>query len=742
MACMKLCIGLGFCLCFSWALRAQPGSLYPIQRIDNVVLDGKVDEPGWEVIEPVPLVQYEPAYGEPPTERTEIRFAHDDDFFYASIRAYDSDPSGIRANTLYRDRLSGSDHFELVIDTYNDNETGYIFTTSPAGIRHDAAIANDASGGTIMGGGWLNRDFNTFWDVEVTVTEEGWFAEIRIPFASLRFQEQDGRVIMGLTAQRKIARKSERLVFPDIGPIADWAFLRPSLAQKIVMEGVHSRKRVYLTPFVLGGINNRNELNEDHSAYRANKDFYSQVGGDIKYSLTNHLTLDATINMDFAQAEADDQMVNLTRFSLFYPEKRQFFQERAGIFDFRTGGLSRLFYSRTIGLTDDGQPVNILGGLRLVGRESGWDIGLMNLQTASSEALPSENFGVLRLRRRVFNAFSYAGGMVTTRTDFQGNYNAGYGLDGIVRVSGYDYLTVQWAQTFDNHQKEYPSFNLINSGQLAVELLRRKREGLGFDLGTIWSGPYYNPGVGFVQRRDYWFGKSDISYTWLLKPGAPFIWHTALFGGFLYRRNFDGAIESAAVGPAWNFSSRTTSSGGITVKKHHENVLEDFYLSPDAVVPSGSYSFYQAAANYNMRYERLLRTGVLIEGGTFYDGWNLTLGLTPTWYISKHLELTAEYLYNRVRFDERGQQFDAHITRLRIGTALDTKLSTNAFIQYNSTIDQISANIRFRYNFREGNDLWIVFNEGIHTDRYRMSPELPVTDSWAVMVKYTHTFQF
>jgi hypothetical protein len=245
-----------------------------------------------------------------------------------------------------------------------------------------------------------------------------------------------------------------------------------------------------------------------------------------------------------------------------------------------------------------------------------------------------------------------------------------------------------------------------------------------------------------VQRRDYWYGKSDLSYTWLLKPGAPFIWHTALFGGFLYRRNLDGAIESAAIGPAWNFSSRTTSSGGIDVKMVYENIPKDFYLSPDAWIPVGSYRFYQAAVNYNMRYERLLRTGILLEGGTFYDGWKLTLGLTPTWYVSKHLEFTAEYFYNRVRFDERGQQFNAHITRLRIGTALNTKLSTNAFIQYNSTIAQISANIRFRYNFREGNDLWIVFNDGLNTDRYRLTPELPLNDNWALLIKYTYTFQF
>jgi len=175
--------------------QAQFDSLFVIPRIDGIIFDGKVDEPVWNSIPPVPMVQYEPNAGVPPTEKTEIRFAYDDQYFYGSIRAYDSDPNGVRATSLYRDRIRGSDHFEIVLDTYNDNENAYIFTTTPTGLRHDAAISNDATGGTISSGSWLNRDFNTYWDAESNVTEEGWFAEIRIPFSSLRFQQVDGKVI-------------------------------------------------------------------------------------------------------------------------------------------------------------------------------------------------------------------------------------------------------------------------------------------------------------------------------------------------------------------------------------------------------------------------------------------------------------------------------------------------------------------------------------------------------------------
>ena len=330
----------------------------PIAHIQNVQLDGKVDEPDWDAIAPLPLVQYEPMAGAPPTERTEIRLADDDKYFYVSMRAFDNDPNGIRATSLYRDQIAGSDHLEVLLDTYNDNQTGYIFTTTPTGIRNDAEVANDAIVSTVLQGRPFNRDFNTFWDAESTVDELGWYAEIRIPFTSLRFQEIQGEVTMGITVQRKV-------VFPAVPPITNWAFLRPSLAKKIVFTGISPNKTLYVTPYVLGGLVRNFMLNEASNNYDEHTDSQLDIGGDIKFSITNNLTADFTINTDFAQAEADDQFVNLTRFSLFFPEKRQFFQERSAVFDFRTGGISRLFFSRRIGLTNGGDQVPIYGGVRL-----------------------------------------------------------------------------------------------------------------------------------------------------------------------------------------------------------------------------------------------------------------------------------------------------------------------------------------------------------------------------------------
>ncbi len=723
------------------AVWAQGSGLLVLPHLDGPIqLDGLSNEPAWDAVQPWIPTQYEPDNGAPATERTEFLVAYDDNYIYLALRGYDRDSTGIRANTLYRDRLSGDDHFEILLDTFNDNETGVLFTTTPAGIRKDAAIANDASGGGIASGQWINGDFNTYWDVETVVNGQGWFAEMRVPFSSLRFQAVDGRVTMGIILQRKVARKTERLVFPPVPSIADWAFLKPSLAQKIVLEGIHPSEPIYVTPYGLSGIGQSFRLNDPETAYVREDDFKGEAGVDLKYGLTNNLTLDVTVNTDFAQAEADDQQVNLTRFSLFYPEKRQFFQERAGIFDFRTGGLSRLFHSRRVGLTDAGQPVRILGGARMVGRMGTWDVGFFDMQTAESETLPSENFGVLRLRRQVFNPYSYAGAMVTSRVGTDGSYNFAYGLDGVVRLGGDDYLTLQWAQTFDQELIADDNLGLVNSGRFTAEIERRRRRGLGYSAVVAWAGADYDPGIGFTQRNDFTMLDDAISYTWLPGRASPLIWHTVGLSGFAFVRNGDQSIESAEVGPQWEFAAKSGSGGSLEFKVLYEDLVGPFALSDSAVVPAGSYTFFRAGASWHISHTQLFQLRPRVEAGTFYDGWQATFGVSPVWYVSRHLELSGSYTYNRIRFPDRDQSFDAHLARLRIGTAFNTEISTNAFIQFNSAAHALSANVRFRYNVREGNDLWIVYNEGINTDRDRLEPTLPFTSARTVLVKYTYTF--
>ena len=400
--------GLGF------ARQEGPADAAPlaIPRINGpVTLDGFSDEAAWDDIPPLPLVMHQPNFGSPPSERTEILLGYDDENLYAAGRMYDREPHAIRAPSKKRDQIgAANDWLGVILDTFNDNENALAFFTSPTGLRTDMAIFNDARGDFPANVSW-----NTFWDVATQRNGEGWFTEMRIPLSSLRFQSTEGRVVMGLVLWRVIARNFEFDTFPPIdSKWGFWGTLRPSLARKIVFEGLDARKPFYVAPYLLGGGERVFSLNEAESAYSRDDQPTYEAGLDVKYGLTSNLTFDLTVNTDFAQVELDDQQINLTRFSLFFPEKRIFFQERSSIFDFGFGESNRLFHSRRIGI-HEGSPVRIYGGARLVGRLGAWDVGMLDMQTAPFEDLSSENFGVFRTRRQVLNPYSYVGGIVTSK---------------------------------------------------------------------------------------------------------------------------------------------------------------------------------------------------------------------------------------------------------------------------------------------------------------------------------------
>lgn len=328
------------------SVEAARGVPMPIPRLSSKIqLDGIVNEPAWDAVQPLKMFMHSPGFLAPITERTDVKIAHDDRYLYMAGRLYDSDAAQIRTNTFYRDAYSGDDLLAVVIDSYNDYETAVWFVTNPAGARNDRTVSNDA---VFSGGGMpMNSDWNSHWDVATSQNDEGWFAEFRIPFSTLGFQVRGDEVTMGVIVYRFIARKNERQTFPAIDP--KWgglAFAKPSQAQRIVLRQVRQSKPLYVTPYVLAGARRTAELNEPAppsgpASWRTSAREWSDFGGDLRYSPTSNLALDLTVNTDFAQVEADDQQINLTRFPLFFPEKRQFFQERASTFQFATGGSSR-----------------------------------------------------------------------------------------------------------------------------------------------------------------------------------------------------------------------------------------------------------------------------------------------------------------------------------------------------------------------------------------------------------------
>ncbi len=706
-----------------------------LTRINSeITLDGLSNESAWNNISPLPVTMYRPTYQGEQTERTEIRIAYDENFLYVSGRFYDSDPSGIHSNSLYRDRANNDDTFTLLLDTFNDKENALCFWTTPAGIRGDRAVAND--------GLMHNSNWNTYWDVVTVQNEDGWFAEFRIPFSSLGFKKQSEQVTFGLITYRYIDRKNEVHLYPGFSQ--NWRHDTPSKAQEVILENISSLKPVYFTPYILGGYGRNSELNTTETAYDTETEYDKDIGLDIKYSITNNLTIDATINTDFAQIEADNEQVNLSRFSLFFPEKRRFFQERSGIFNFNIGGLysrDRLFHSRQIGINDE-QEVRILGGVRLVGRIGPWDIGALNMHTEGGSGLPSENFGVVRLRRQMINENSYTGGIFTSRLGDNGSYNYAYGFDSILKFHKDEYLTVKWAQTVEDDLVKGKSFNFINSSVFNALWERRVMQGFNYEFSLTRSGKDFLPAIGYTTREDFTEFSWRVHYdSWpeeslRLRKYSLF----QILGSAAYR-NTDGTLESAWAEWGTDCSWKSGAFIWADAEIYHEDLREAIEFPDNTEIPTGSYTYQRLEVGGSTPPGRLLRSRFYSSVGSFYDGWIQSYGITPSLSFSKYFGLHANYNVNMVRFPDRDQKFNAHLISLRIEGALNNKLSMNGFIQYNSISDQLTPNIRFRYNFAEDNDFWLVYNEGFNTDREKENPVLPRTDNRTVMMKYTYTFQ-
>ncbi len=706
-----------------------------IQRIDRpITLDGFSDDAAWQSIEPLPVSMLYPTYQGEMTEHTEIRISYDDEYFYASIRAYHSNPENLRANTYVRDRWGEDEEFTVILDTFYDRENAMMFMVNPTGNRIDFLLFNDAEPNQ---GSYLNRDWNTFWDAEAVITDDGWFAEMRIPFSSLQFNVEDnGNVIMGLKVYRWIPGKYENHHFPPTSPSLRNPYLKPSTAQTIVLNGIENKRPFYITPYFLGGVEQNHTLNSSETSYQRDDELIAEIGGDLKYSLTNNLTLDVTVNTDFAQVEADNEQVNLSRFPLFFPEKRQFFQERSGIFEFDTGGRTSLFFSRRIGLDLQGNPVPIIGGARVAGRAGNWDIGLLNMQTADSPNLPSENFGVLRFRRGIINEDSFMGGMYTHRVGANGDVNIGYGADAGLQITPNDYLILRWAQTYDDQA----SLSL-QSGRFRGRLERSRLEGIGYYVDGIWSGKDYTPDLGFITARNFTQVTSEVSFGVLpgvesrLRSYRGLVWGNARF------RNDEEIAELLSASTVFLYEFKSGNGGVIWQNLTFEDLPEPIILSDDARIPMGRYIFYTFGLDFNTTPGYLLRGNANLEIGSFYDGNKITFNIGPTWNVSGHLELGAVYTLNEINFSDRDQHFTSHVIRLRSLLSLNTHFSVQTFIQFNNTRDALLANARLRYNFSEGNDLWLVYNDGFNTNRGEFEPRLPVSSLRTILLKYTHTFQ-
>ena len=734
-------------LLIAFSILAFGGTSFAQQDVPRIVtpitLDGVVSDEEWGNVPMLPLMVFSPVLNGEPSESTEMYMAYDDDYLYLAGRMHHTDLNDILAASNKRDAFEyGLCSFGVMLDTFNDNENALGFFTTANGTRTDFSVFNDANGEFPMNSSW-----NTFWDAEATRDENGWYGEMRIPFSSLRFEDTGEDVVMGITYWRYMAGKNENLYTPGLSnEYGPWSAFKPSQAKKFKFKGLKSKKPIYVAPYLLGGTTSTAALNSEESAYGIDTDNTGNIGLDVKYSLSSNLTLDLTLNTDFAQVEADNQQVNLTRFSLFFPEKRLFFQERSSVFNFQLGGPATLFYSRKIGfetVDDELTTTRIYGGGRLVGRIGKWDVGLIDMQTEQVDSIATTNHGVVRLRRQVINDRSFIGGMFTSKQSADGNYNRGVGIDGIIRVIGTDYFQFGYAETYYNGM-ENKLFS-VDQAKLFLKWRKQQEQGLGYDFGLSRVGENYDPALGFESRDNYTRFGNSIWYGWLPESDSRLYQHKFSLDGSAYVRNGDKVTESADIGFEYNYGMRNSADGQGSLKYYYENVPDTFDLSDDVEVPAGVYDYYGLEATIWTPRTNKFAAGVNTYLGSFYDGKRLTLGVNSTVKVSALVNFEFNYEFNAIDFKARNQQFLGHVGGLKYEAFFNSKLSALVFAQFNSSGYFSLANFRLRYNPKEGTDLYFVYNEGWNTNRSRDLPDLPimpVTENRAFILKYTYTFAF
>ena len=683
-------------------------------------IDGVLDDAIW-VRAPLvdQFVQQEPDEGAPATERTEVRILYDGGNLYLAVRAFDSDPDGIIATEMRRDspRILDEDNFQVVLDTFNDSRSAYMFVTTPLGARLEQQIFEEGEGRTIGLSANINRDWNGVWHVATQRTDEGWTAEIAIPMVTLRFPDAT-RQDWGLNFMRNIRRKNEQAFWAQI-PKA-YTVTRVSLAGSLRdLESLERGRDLRIKPFVVGG---GRRLSEGGVADDTRQ---GDMGLDVKYGVTPSLNLDLTLNTDFAQAEVDDEQINLTRFALFFPEKREFFLENAGQFNVGTTNtferIADLFFSRRIGLSETGEAIPILGGARLTGKVGRNNVAVMDIQTEEAFGRSGDNFFVARYSRDVL-ARSKVGGIVINRegTGAGGSYNRTFAADFVlaphpkVSMNGFIARTVTPGVT----DKEL-------GGHFRAEWLNENAQA---HLEYSHIEDNFNPEVGFVPRPG--IKKTRIHGEWNPRPDR---WGIRLLDPMVnvtYTTDLDNRLVSRRVHYMLGATFQNGARAMVWYNDHFER-LDDPFTVAGVVIPVGDYNFGQWMLWLTSDPSRKLYADLRLQPQTWFDGdrtdVTLTLGLRAT------DRLSTEGRYTRNDVSLPGGDFVTQLGSLRVDFALSPTMTLRSLSQYNSLTEQWSTSVRFNYIYRPGSDIYLVY------DDVRRDPTgLPLIRDRQIQLKVTY----
>ena len=682
-------------------------------------IDGVIDEEVWSrAVVLSTFVQSEPDEGQPATERTEVRVIYDDDAIYIAAINYDSEPDRIIANVLRRDETHrNNDAFMVSLDTYHDHRNGYVFETNPMGARYDAQIVGEGGGGFArFFSRSLNADWDAVWRAGARITDEGWTVEIAIPFWELRFDLD--RQDWGINFRRRIRRKTEDAYWAAVP--RQFSETRLSLSGMVNDLQLVRPRNLQVKPYVIGGFNR--VLSDgavspgDGSAY--SDDYLGDIGGDLKWSISPNLTFDGTVNTDFSQVEADNQQINLTRFSLFFPEKRDFFLENAGFFDFGGGGAgggggrgfvggSQVvgFHSRTIGIGPNNEEIPLYGGGRVTGKVGPWSIGTLIMQSQAidsaggEEIVPSTNYSVGRLSRDLGRR-SRAGVLFTNRQASSGDYNREIGVDGRWGIS--DQTTIDaWFMKTDT-----PG---LDGGDTAASVRFDWSSPL-FEVRSSYFdiGENFNPEMGFVTRTG--LRVVDPSFRWTpFFPDSKYFRSLGPHVNYRYTTDRSGELLSEYTHLDFDAFLKRGDKFSVAYNRLYELLDAPFEISEGIILPPGAYEWSETNLELMSDAGRPIDGSFNYTKGGFWSGDRTEIRVVAGWRPGPRVNVRLSWTRNDIDLPEGA--FVTDLASLRVDFDFTTEMSLRSLVQYNSQSDRLLANVRFRYIYVPGSDLYVVYNE-------------------------------
>ena len=710
-----------------------------IKLAQGIRLDGRLDEPVYRTVPAITgFIQQAPDEGAPATEKTESWIMFDRSKIYVAARVWDSAPaSAWLANEMRRDgsQLSHNDIFGVTFDTFYDRRNAFSFTTNPLGVLGDTRYTNEGN---------PNRDWNPVWAVRSGRFEGGWTVELEIPFKSLRYRPGPLQV-WGVQLRRRIRRKSEHAYITQIpisaGGGGPAGILRVSAAATLVGLEVPDRGvNLEIKAYGIGGVTT--DVTADPPV---RNDGDGDLGVDVKVGITSNLTADLTYNTDFAQVEVDEQQVNLTRFSLFFPEKREFFLEGQGIFTFARGGVGRggggrrggdlptLFFSRRIGL-EGGAVVPILGGGRVTGKVGAFDVGALNVQTddLSPEVEPT-NFTAVRLRRDILRRSS-VGAIFTNRSvSLVGDgSNQTYGVDGL--FSFYDnvdlitYVAKTETPGLARHDLSYQGRFSYNPDRY------------GFTIDHLVVEENFTPEVGFLRRDN--FRRTNVAGRFSPRPRSIDSVRQFTFEGRLdyFVTANTGQLETRRRVARFNTEFENSDRFAVTATDSYEFLAEPFQIAPEVSIPGGGYRFRDVEVTYGFGAQRRASGSFSARAGSFWSGDITTVRFTQgRIVILDQLSVAPSISVNWIDLPEGS--FRTDLATIRINYSFTPRTFFSGLMQYNSSSDSLSSNLRLRWEYSPGSELFIVYTDDRDTDPLVPNRFLGLRNR-GLVVKATRLFRF